>query len=257
MPVADPSTLRYGGATTCLSVDLGDGAHLLLDCGTGMRGFEASLDESANDFTVLLSHYHWDHLMGLPFFRSLYSDSASFRFIGAPWEGHSVEEGVAGIFRPPWFPVPISETASKKEFISVPDEPFQVGPVTVTAARLNHPQGVTAFRLDHDGVGIVFATDVEHGDQGSDSALFELAAGADILIHDAQYSPDDYNAHAGWGHSTWEDAVFAAEAAGVDRLILVSHDPVRTDDEVDRLLEDCRRRFSNSDAAYAGMAVEF
>lgn len=257
VPVGSPETERYGGATTCLGAELDSGAYLILDCGTGMRRFEAQMNPGARRFTVLLSHYHWDHLMGLPFFSPLFDEDAVFDFYGSPWEGHSVEEGVAGTFRPPWFPLRLSDTAAAKKFQSVPEGPWAVDNVTITAARLNHPQGVTAYRLDSDAGSVVFATDVERGDPVSDAALTELASGADVLIHDAQYSLDDISSHRGWGHSTWEDGVAAAEDAGVDKLVLVSHDPVRTDDQVDELVEKAQRRFPNTVAAYAGMELEF
>jgi len=215
------------------------------------------MNPDARHFTVLLSHYHWDHLMGLPFFGPLYDDEAVFDFYGSPWEGHSVEEAVSGTFQPPWFPVRLTEAHARKSFQSVSEEPWTVGGLTITAGWLNHPQGVTAYRLDSESGSVVFATDVERGDPVSDAALSKLAAGADVLIHDAQYSPDDIDAHRGWGHSTWEDGVAAAEDAGVDQLVLVSHDPVRSDDEVDELLEKARQRFPNTVAAYAGMELEF
>ena len=123
------------------------------------------------------------------------------------------------------------------------------------AQQLEHPQGVTAYRLDAPDSSVVFATDVERGTAASDSALRQFAHGADVLIHDAQYEPDEYDLHEGWGHSTWTHAVEAAEEAEVDRLILVSHDPDRTDDQVDEMLAKARERFSATDAAYAGMEV--
>ncbi len=256
VPVGSPLMDRYGGSTTCLSMRLDPTSHLVLDCGTGLRGLEDHIGSDDRHFTVLLSHYHWDHLMGLPFFSPMFEPEVTFDFYGSPWETHTVEEGVAGAFEPPWFPVPLSDTAAHKNYLAVPDEPWQVGPLTLSAARLHHPQGVTAYRIDTPTGSVVFATDVERGEKDSDERLAKLARGADVLIHDAQYSPDDYDDHRGWGHSTWEDAVAAAEDAGVTQLILVSHDPQRTDVDVDRLLEEARKRFPDTDAARVGMAID-
>ncbi len=168
----------------------------------------------------------------------------------------TVEQGIASVTEPPLFPVPLRTAPSTMSFVPVPAGGWEVGPLTVRAARLQHPQGVTAYRIDHGDRNLVLATDVETGDPGSDEALVELARGTDVLIHDGQYLPDEIDIHNGWGHSTWELAVDVAERAGVDRLVIISHDPERTDDGVDALLAAARSRFPNTEAAYAGMHLE-
>lgn len=257
VPVGHETFDRYGGATICLSLELAEGHYLLIDAGTGIRAFEQDLPGEGNLlFSVLLSHYHWDHLLGLPFFRPLFDASNTFHFYGVEREGRSVEEGISGVFQPPWFPLPLRETLSNKMYIDLAENnPITIEDIAVSSTGLMHPQGVTAYRLDRGDKSVVFATDVERGDAASDAGLRGLAHQADVLIHDAQYQPDEYDLHKGWGHSTWMDAVAAAEEAEVEQLVLVSHDPYRTDEQVDGIVEAARARFPNTAAAYAGMEI--
>jgi len=251
-----PDSSRYGGSTICISARLADDHFLVLDAGTGLRDLQHHLPaDGALTFSFLITHFHWDHLLGLPFFGPLYQPTSTFDFHATAAEGGTVESGIAGVMEPPLFPVPLRMAPSTLSFVDVPDGPWEIGPVTVRAARLNHPQGVNAYRIDHGDRSLVLATDVEAGEPDSDRALIELARGANVLIHDAQYLPDEIEAHKGWGHSTWEQAAQVAEDAGVERLIIIGHDPERTDDGVDELLAAARRRFPNTDAAYAGMQL--
>lgn len=257
VPVSQAAYDRYGGDTICLTMELAPDHFLVIDAGTGIRAFARQLPAGGKlEFSVLLTHFHWDHLLGLPFFRPLFHASNTFHFYGTAREGRSVEEAISGVFQPPWFPLPLQDTPSTKTYLDVFENgPVTIGDLTVSAAGLKHPQGVTAYRLDRGDRSVVFATDVERGDADSDQALQELAHGANVLIHDAQYQPDEYDLHEGWGHSTWRQAVEAAEAAEVEHLILVSHDPDRSDDKVDEILADARVEFPNTDAAYAGLEV--
>ena len=250
-------SVRYGGATICISARLGEGHYLVLDAGTGLRDLQHHLPEAGGlTFSFLVTHVHWDHLLGLPFFRPLYGPDNTFVFHAAPAEGGTVEDGIASVMEPPLFPVPLRSAASTMSFVPVPSGPWEVGPLTVRAARLQHPQGVTAYRIDHGDRSLVLATDVEVGDPSSDEALVELARDTDVLVHDGQYLPDEIDIYKGWGHSTWEQAVAVAERAGVGRLVLISHDPERSDEGVDEVLAAARRRFPNTEAAYAGMQLE-
>ena len=247
---------RYGGSTISISAPIADDHYLVLDAGTGLRDLQHHLPEDADlTFSFLITHFHWDHLLGLPFFRPLYQPSSTFDFYATGAEGGTVESGIGGVMEPPLFPVPLHLAPSNRSYIDVPTGPFEVGPVSVRAARLHHPQGVNAYRIDFGGHSLVLATDVEAGEPESDLALIELAKGADVLIHDAQYLPDEIETYKGWGHSTWEQAAQVAEAADVERLIIISHDPERTDDGVDELQAAARERFPNTDAAHAGMQL--
>ena len=248
---------RYGGSTICISARLSDDHYLVLDAGTGLRDLQHHIPaDAAMQYTFLVTHFHWDHLLGLPFFRPLYQPQNQFTFYATAVEGSTVEAGIAGVMEPPLFPVPLDLALSERTFMAAPDHEWEVGPASVRSARLNHPQGVNAYRIDYGGRSLVLATDVEAGDPESDEKLVALARGADVLIHDGQYLPEEIETYKGWGHSTWEQAVEIAERAGVDRLIIISHDPERTDAGVDALQAAARERFPNTDAASAGMELE-
>lgn len=255
MPVDAVDTQRYGGATICLHVDLGGGNHLVLDAGTGLRYLPDYLGEDAKHFTFLITHYHWDHVLGLPFFPPVYQPQFEFTFYGHKYGDMTLERAVEGVFGPPWFPISVAETPSIKTFIPIDGKPFHVGPVTVSTAELYHPQGVTSYRLDHEGRSMVLATDTEAGDPDADQRLIQLAHGANVLLHDAQYLPGELNSHHGWGHSSWEHAVDMAQRAEVEKLVLVSHDPMRTDEGVDDIVAAARARFENTEAAHIGMEI--
>jgi phosphoribosyl 1,2-cyclic phosphodiesterase len=257
-PVGGQETARYGGQTICMSADAGDGRFVIVDLGTGLRALQEELPPRPGgyDFSVFLTHYHWDHLQGLPFFQPLYDAANRFTFYGFPWEGMGVEDLIAGTFRPPWFPVSLAETAAAKIYVALGAEPVRVGDLQISWTRLKHPQGVTAYRIDGPSASVVVATDHESGDPEFDEALYVLGQGSDVLIHDAQYTDGEYELHyEGWGHSTWSHAVEAARATGVERLVLISHDPSHSDDAVDQIVAEARVEFEHLDAARQGMAL--
>lgn len=260
VPTPEAGKLGFGGNTTCLEVALAVDHRLLIDCGTGLRSVEADLPAESGPrglrFDVLLTHYHSDHLMGLPFFQPLYDARSRFTFYGCGWQGTGVQSALEDVIRPPWFPVSLSDTPSIKSYVELDGSAFSVGALRITYARLHHPQGVMAYRLDRLGRSLVFATDCESGDAACNATLRSLSQGADVLIHDSQYTPEEYEQHhRGWGHSTWSDAVDAASAAGVGRLILFHHDPTRSDQALEAIVATARRRFPRLDAAREGMTL--
>jgi len=260
--VSGPEFARYGGHTTCFEVVLPDGHHLVIDGGSGLLHLQAGLPkgEGAPPFegTVFLTHFHWDHIQGFPFFAPVFKASSAIRCIAAPPPGFTVESAIDGAIRPPWFPVSLADSPARLTFKALPEAPVRVGEVEVLGVPLNHPGGVIGYRIAAGAHTLVIATDVEAGNPAGDAALRELADGADVLVHDAQYTPEEWvTARHGWGHSTWEHATALAAAAGVGRLILTSHDPARTDDGVDAILRAARERFARTDAAFEGLVVDF
>jgi phosphoribosyl 1,2-cyclic phosphodiesterase len=257
VPVDGPEFARHGGATTCYSLDLGDSTLLVVDAGTGIRSLTPSCLGRPVTVHLLMTHYHHDHLNGLPFFAPMLARGSRLVVYGRPCEdGMPVEQAVRKFMRPPWFPVSFSDITADVEFVDLDDQPITVAGVAVSSARLNHPQGVTGFRFDLNGRSLAIATDHERGDDTGDTALRRLAAGADVLLHDAQYLPDEYPDHLGWGHSTWQHAVAAALEVGADRLILVSHDPHRTDDAIERICDQAREALPETTAGRTGMTVD-
>lgn len=257
VPVSGPQFYEHGGATTCFEIEHRSDHRVLVDMGTGALAIPALLpDDQPVRFSVFLTHLHWDHVLGMPFFGPLFQQSNEFDFYGHPVMGMSIDEAIDAVMRPPWFPVTFASSAATKRFHHLDGEVVTIDDITVRHTRLHHPGGVTAYRLERRGAAVVIATDVEHGDEASDMELLDFATGADLLIYDAQYLPQEQaSIRAGWGHSTWRAAVELARRCDVGRLLLTSHDPGRTDDEVDRIVEQARTVFPATDAAAEGMTI--
>lgn len=250
---------RTGGNTTCVEV-VAEGERLVLDGGTGLRGLGASLGFGPSRATLLFSHLHWDHIQGVPFFAPAFHPESDLTFVGVARASGTIREALAAQMRPPTFPVSLDRLVGAKRFVDVArDAPFEVGPFRVTPLDQAHPDGVVAYRVEAGGRSMVFATDCEHGAH-IDDRLTRLAEGADLLVHDAQYTRAEYEGvggppRFGWGHSTVDDAVEVARRAGVGRLALFHHDPTRSDDAVDALEAAARRRFEPTFAAREGAAL--
>ena len=229
--VSGGAFLKTGGHTTCLQLEHDDHI-LILDGGTGLGALGQTLRASCRpvNTTLLFSHLHWDHIQGVPFFAPAFDPRARLRFAGSP----ALRQALHAQMCAPMFPVGLDAFRATLAFDTVaPGDRFDVGPFHVTVGGMSHPDGVLVYRVEAAGRSVVFATDVEHGEH-LDPALIKLALGADLLVHDAQYTTDEYvgasgPSHVGWGHSTWEQAVEVGRLAGVSRTALIHHDPARTD----------------------------
>lgn len=234
VPVSGEGFHRAGGNTSCVEVEA-EGHRLVLDAGTGLRALGASLGCSAQALTLCMSHVHWDHIQGVPFFLPFFHPGTRVRVIGARWEGEGVREALAAQMRPPRFPITLDAMRARLEFEDVePGGRVEIGPFTLRTCDVPHPDGAIAWRVEAGGRAMVYATDVEHG--GAFTAGFlRLCEGADLLVHDAQYTDEEYPSRRGWGHSPWSAAVAVSQAADVRRLALFHHDPMRDDVGVDAL----------------------
>lgn len=246
MPVGTAEFVRYGGDTTCYSLHHDDGSLVaIIDAGTGLRLLYPRLTAMAEpSIPLLFTHYHWDHIQGLSLCAPMWRRDVELHIRG-PFDPR---RGVGDAISPPWFPVPIADMDVGFERVATS---FRLGDVAVTTFPLHHPQGGVGYRFDHGDEVIVVATDHEAGTE-ADSALVEASQGADILVHDAQYLPDEIGAKQGWGHSTWEQAVEMAAKSDVGRLVFASHDPSRTDESVEATLEVAREQFPATSAALPG-----
>lgn len=259
IPVSGARFARTGGNTTTVVLEA-EGERLILDGGTGLAALGQELGCAPVDTTVLFTHVHWDHIQGVPFFTPLFHGDSRVCFAGArtPWGG--IADSLAAQMRPPQFPVGLDAFAADLRFHDIdPGHAFHIGPFRVEAAEMTHPNGVLVYRVHAGGRSVVFATDVEHGDR-LDERLVGFAEGADLLIHDAQYTAAEYRGEGGpsrrgWGHSTWEDATELSARAGVDRLALFHHDPTRDDVGVERIEAEARERFRHAFAAREGGVV--
>ncbi len=236
--IASPGshTVRTGGNTPCVEERCGE-TLVVLDAGTGIRPLgERMLREGTRECTLLSSHLHWDHIQGLPFFLPAWIPGHRVTMVGRP----GIREALDAQMTPPCFPVGLADMKAELSFRELlSGERMQIGDVSVRAAALNHPGGVYGYRIEHAGASVVYATDTEHY-ACPDPHLVELARGADVLIYDSMYTPDEYAGRVGptkvgWGHSTWQAGAAVADAAGVSRLVLFHHDPQRSDDAVDEL----------------------
>ncbi|MBX3217844.1 MAG: MBL fold metallo-hydrolase [Labilithrix sp.] len=260
--IASPGhdTAAVGGNTSCVELACGD-TRIVLDAGTGLRALGNHLVASGATreplaLTLLLSHYHWDHIQGLPFFVPVYMKDTSLTIVGGQNGVGSVRETLERQMCAPVFPVRLDEVGARITTREVRlGEVFDVGAATVRVARGNHPGGVVAYRVEHEGKSVVYATDTEHY-ACVDPALRALAEGADVLLYDAQYTPDEYKGKVGWGHSTYVAGAELARAAGVGTLVLFHHDPVRSDEGVAGIEAEARALFRSSVAAREGMELD-
>jgi phosphoribosyl 1,2-cyclic phosphodiesterase len=257
VPVSGEQFRRYGGGTTCYEIGLADNHRLLIDVGTGALSLNHEPLEPPQHFSILHTHLHWDHTLALPFLRALYSPENRFDFYGFPTLGIGIEDAIDQVMRPPWFPITFRSTPAEKHFHDLDHAPITIGDLQISSGRCQHPDGVTAYRIEREGVSVVVATDVEHGSAESEEELMKLASGADLLVYDAQYLPVEYQtSKIGWGHSTWVEAVRLAKQAEVGRLLITSHDHGRSDDAIDEILAQAREVFPNTEAAAEGLKIE-
>jgi phosphoribosyl 1,2-cyclic phosphodiesterase len=252
---------EVGGNTSCVEVRVGEEV-IILDAGTGLRPLGQTLGHPTRA-TFFLTHYHWDHIQGFPFFRPAYLPENSFTLYGPGKNGDGLEAALRRQMQAPHFPVTLAALQARLDFRSIrAGDAVCVGAARVRAAALNHPQGCLGYRISYGGVSVAYATDTEHVAVGvGDPGTLELARGADVLIYDAQYTDDEYHGrsgppHQGWGHSTVEEACRLARAAGVRQLVLFHHDPTHDDRFVDELIASARVLFPNVVAAREGLTMD-
>jgi phosphoribosyl 1,2-cyclic phosphodiesterase len=256
-PTASPQQLGIGGNTACVQLIDGSKDFFILDAGPGIRELGKSimaLDEPPPSIHILFTHFHWDHLQGLPYFLPLYSPNSNIIFHSAhpPDELRAV---LAAQMDYPYFPVLFHQLPAHMEFRHMGLVPHRVGSVTIENFPLHHPQTSVGFRIVHPQRVAVYATDHEHGEPVSAELLRERSQNADILIYDGQYTPKEYESRRGWGHSTWREGVHIATGAHVKQLVLFHHDPDRDDEAVRRIEHEARKEFPATIAAYEGLIL--
>ena len=255
IPSPGPKTVRYGGNTPCVEVRTSEGWLIILDAGTGARELGRSLIERANGAPIVgdifLTHAHWDHIQGLPFFAPIFQKGNHFTIWGSKSLEKSIDSVVRDQMSPVVFPVTFEELDARIDFrvMSEEEQCAQKGYV-VSAIQVRHPGGALGYRFTEgngSGEALVYISDNELSPTAKyDSKpewhrdLIAFASGAKVLVHDTMYTVGEYDHHRGWGHSTYEDAVELALAADVDQLVLFHHKPERSDDEVDVRLAECR-----------------
>jgi phosphoribosyl 1,2-cyclic phosphodiesterase len=260
-----PETSRYGGNTACVELHVGNCSTIVLDAGTGIRAVAPPAGERVD---ILLSHLHMDHIVGLGFFRPLYQPDVDIHIWGPPSTTETLGARLSRYLSPPLFPVTLRELPCRLSLHDAPRGTFELPGVAVTAEFVCHPGPTLGYRLERAGRVLSYLSDHEPAlgvtpfpGPPEWTSGFNLAVGADVLIHDAQYFDHEYLSHVGWGHSSIGQAVSLAEMAGVGRLLAFHHDPDHDDDALDR----CYRRLATRRnggggcevlAAVEGMSVD-
>ena len=251
IPTPAMENLGFGGNTTCIEIRSGEEI-FVIDGGTGTRKLGLSLERlyagAPCKLSFLMTHFHWDHIQGLPLFTPLYSPVNEVTFLSC-LEPDDTRRILEGQMTSPYFPVDFEAMGAKRRFEGVTSSPMRRGPLSLQAFPLNHPQGSNGYRIEKDGAVVVHASDFEHGNQKYDRILRDHAQNADLLIMDAQYTPEEYESRKGWGHSTWLEAARVARDCKVKQLVLFHHDPSHSDQIMEQIVSDARRHFENTVAA--------
>ena len=258
IPVAEPEMMKYGGNTSCVEVRTHSGELLIFDAGTGIRRLGLSLLQDKT-FTrqghLLISHCHWDHIQGFPFFTPGFIQDYQWSIYGQFKLDGRLEDLLRWQMEHLYFPVKLEQMGASMQFVEILEQSFYIGEAKITSRHLHHPQGSMGFRVEDPSGIFVYSTDTEHDEKNLDEKVLELAANADVFVYDSQYTEEEYISHKGWGHSTWQAGVRLAKAAGVKKLVLFHHDPNHNDRMIDRLVEKAREQFPNTIAAQRDMRL--
>jgi phosphoribosyl 1,2-cyclic phosphodiesterase len=262
IPTPGPATVHYGGNTSCIEVRA-DGEIIILDAGSGIRPLGLALADEFRDralnVTLLISHTHWDHIQGFPFFTPAYQAKNTVRILGYEGARRDLAQTIAGQMESPYFPVALQEMPGNIVIEELKSWEFDIGAVRVRACRMNHPGITMGYRLFTSAGSIAYLPDNEPAgsqpveplqlDGQPSTGIAEFVRGADVLVSDAQYDSHEYGAHTGWGHGCVEEVVKLAISAEVKRLFLFHHDPSHDDAKVAHMLEHARQFAAEKNAA--------
>lgn len=260
-PAPGPKTARYGGNTSCVTVELSDGNVLILDAGTGLRelGQHLLAAERTSSIHLLLTHTHWDHILGLPFFAPLYRPDVRLRLHPPANAEQDRFRRQPALFDPIHFPVPVADIPAHIELVEHDTAPWQIGEAYVDTVLLNHPGGAQGFRIRCGGASVCYLTDNELRPPGAPTItpeeLAAFAQGCDLLIHDAQYLSSDMPHKHGWGHSLIQDVLELGLLAKPRTLVLFHHDPSREDDTLDAIEAEARAFVASAGGQFAVYAA--
>jgi phosphoribosyl 1,2-cyclic phosphodiesterase len=256
IPISGEDCAKYGGDTTCVEIRTENNNVIIVDAGSGIRNLgKELLREKTTDITILFTHAHLDHIIGFPFFKPLYLKSTHASIRGCLYSQDAIRKILSGVMDSPYFPVNIEYLKSDITFSGECPDHFDIDTLRVSKIPLNHPNFGVGLKFAEKGKTFVFLTDNEIGFAGPSSRelafrhenappyeeYVRFCAGADLLVHDAEYTPEEYSSRfTGWGHSSYTSALRLAEESKVKRFGLFHHNQDRSDDEIDRMVDDCR-----------------
>lgn len=262
IPVSGKMYAAHGGDTTCVEVRPKSGHTIIIDAGTGIRrlGNQLLARDDIREIHLIFTHVHWDHIVGFPFFKPIYSPKFSLHFYRCPFS-HFLEKALSQVMKPPFFPVRFEDVPAATSYqpIVCPD-PFHIGSVSVFPIHLSHPNSATGFKFIEDGKTFVFMTDNELDCHHARGLPYEeyvaFAHNADLLIHDGEYTPEEYKRYRGFGHTTYEQALDLGLDAGVKTLGLFHLNQDRTDRDMRRIVKLCRRKIRQQKQRLECVAVK-
>ncbi|PIP35230.1 MAG: MBL fold metallo-hydrolase [Desulfobacterales bacterium CG07_land_8_20_14_0_80_52_14] len=260
IPVSGYEYLKYGGDTTCLEVRTQSDHILIIDAGTGIRKLGNSLiQENRFEYHLIFTHCHWDHILGFPFFKPTLFKNARLVFHNGSFHKNYARHVLSRVMYPPNFPLKSSDIDAEILFQKDPPGTFEIGSITLTPIALSHPDTGFGYKIVENGKTFVFLTDNELGHVHPYGLSYPdyrtFSEGADILFHDAEYTPEEYQTTIRWGHSCYRDALNLALEAGVGKLGLFHLNQDRTDADMDRIVEDCRNEITKNGPALEVLAV--
>jgi phosphoribosyl 1,2-cyclic phosphodiesterase len=259
-PTPQKENMGYGGNTSCVEVRTESNELLILDGGTGLRLLGKQLEQEFKDTPIrahiFFSHFHLDHIQGVPFFKPLYDSKNHFTFYFAGRRNaNPVMDALAGMMANPYFPVDMSRLPCSRNYIDLTEGTFDIAGMTILVLPLNHPQGCVGYRITENGKVLAYCTDIEQGVGWSDANVRRLAKDADLLIADSQFTPEELAEHAGWGHSSWKQAIDMGKEAGARQIALYHYDPSYEDSMIDAILQNARQHHPNVIASREGLEV--
>lgn len=260
VPTPIPECMGVGGNTSCVQVMTENDDLIILDAGTGLRMLGKDLVKRQmhlnRQIHLLLTHTHWDHIQGLPFFRLLNSSENTLTVYGANKPHQSMASILDKQMSFEYFPISLDDVPAQIRFHPLEEETFFIGNTCIQTAAFNHPGGVYAYRLQSENQTLVYATDMEYTQESLDPRLLQFCSGADLLIFDAQYTPEELLYKTGWGHSSHLLAAHVAKQAQVKQLLLFSHDPDHHDQDLEIMEAEAQKLFSNTLLAREGLSID-
>ncbi|OGS46135.1 MAG: metal-dependent hydrolase [Elusimicrobia bacterium RIFOXYD2_FULL_34_15] len=245
IPVSGKEYLKYGGATTCVEIETKDKETIIIDAGSGIRKLGNKLvKENKRKINIIFTHSHWDHVLGFPFFKPLYVNGTNIQMYGCPFTQESIKRIVSETMNPPYFPVNFNNIKTKISYNNYCEKEFMIGTVKVMQISLSHPNQGMGYKFSEDGKNFVFLTDNELTYKHNGGCEFndykKFCENTDLLVHDAEYTEEEYKFTKTWGHSVYTDALKLAMEANVKKFVLWHHNQERTDEQLDNIVSNCQ-----------------